>query len=724
MKKLTACFCLLCFHLMLRGQDTIRARQLDSILITAHLKKIGLQVLPATQNGFIYKGKKTEVIDLTLSGANLADKTGRQVFAKVPGVFVYDMDGPGNQINIATRGLDPHRGWEFNIRKDGVITNSDLYGYPASHYSMPLESIDHIELVRGSGSLQYGSQFGGMLNYVSKKGDTTRPFSFESINTVGSFNMLSTYNAISGKAGSFRYYAYVHKKSKNGYRDNEHTDSEAQSITLEYQPSDNFSLTVDWSRSSYTYRIPGQLNDSMFHADPTQATRSRNYFNPDIHIPSIRLRWNIADRTELYFTSSAVLGKRNSVMFDKATNIRDTINAATMQYNNRQVDVDRFNSYTNELKLLQRYYTGKRAHLFTGGVQYINNHLNRTQLGTGTTGSDFDLTLVTPGWGRDLHLRTQNVAVYAENSFELFPKFTLNAGARMEMGNSKMDGTITYYPDNEIPLSIKHRFPLFGAGFSYKPAEETELYGGWSQAYRAMAFKDLVPGSIYEKVDPDITDANGYNAELGVRGQWRFLKWDITGYLVQYNNQFGTLAETDGQGGFYTFRTNTGNSLTKGIEAFVQGDWRLGAHSMISAFTSTAFMDARYTNAVLKSGNDNISIKGNKVESAPDIITRNGITYRYKRFSVSGLVSYTAGSFADALNTRVPNATGAVGWVPSYTLLDLNAGIYINRFIDLRVNLNNVTNKKYFTKRPMFYPGPGIWPSEGRGFNVVIAVKI
>ena len=61
------------------------------------------------------------------------------------------MDGAGNQVNISTRGLDPHRGWEFNNRKDGIIINSDMYGYPASHYSMPLESIERIELVEKSG---------------------------------------------------------------------------------------------------------------------------------------------------------------------------------------------------------------------------------------------------------------------------------------------------------------------------------------------------------------------------------------------------------------------------------------------------------------------------------------------------------------------------------------------------------------------------------------------
>ncbi len=57
---------------------------------------------------------------------NIAEKTGRQIFAKIPGVFVHDMDGSGNRVNISTRGLDPHRSWEYNIRQNGIITNSDM----------------------------------------------------------------------------------------------------------------------------------------------------------------------------------------------------------------------------------------------------------------------------------------------------------------------------------------------------------------------------------------------------------------------------------------------------------------------------------------------------------------------------------------------------------------------------------------------------------------------
>ena len=96
----------------------------------------------------------TEIEEIRID-VNVAEKTPRQVFARIPGVFVYDMDGAGNQINVSTRGLDPHRSWETNIRQNGVITNSDMYGYPASHYSPPMESMERIELVRGTASLHF-----------------------------------------------------------------------------------------------------------------------------------------------------------------------------------------------------------------------------------------------------------------------------------------------------------------------------------------------------------------------------------------------------------------------------------------------------------------------------------------------------------------------------------------------------------------------------------------
>lgn len=724
MKKILHSYLLLLFATSLIAQDST-TRSLDSIILLSIQKQNTVKPLPAVQGTFLFAGKKTELIELAQTPADISNKTARQLFARVPGVFVYDMDGAGNQVNISTRGLDPHRGWEFNNRKDGIITNSDMYGYPASHYSMPMESIARIEFVRGTGSLQYGAQFGGMINYISKQGDSTRPFSFESITTAGSYNQVSSYTAVGGKTGPLRYYAYLYKKSKDGYRDNEHTNAAAQSVALTYDAGKRITIRAEWARSTYLYRIPGALNDSMFHADPRQATRSRNYFSPDIHIPSVVMNWRLSDQTRLQLTASAVLGKRSSILFDKPVNVPDTINTSTGMYNNRQVDIDRFNSYTSELRILHQYILGKHISYLTAGIQLMDNDLHRTQLGKGSTGSDYDLRLVVPGWGRDMHFKTGNLAVFAENAFRLSDRLVINLGGRIESGKTDMRGTISYYPDNQIPLSIHHRFPLFGTSFSWTPTEKTELYGGLSQAYRPMIFKDLVPGSLYEKVDPAIKDARGYNAELGFRGSLKFIKWDITGFLLQYNKRFGTLAESDPGGNLYTYRTNIGDSRSVGVEMTLQADWNLGDKSFFSFFSALSFADARYTSGMVKSGNSNISIKNNKVESAPSLISRNGLSLRVRKASFSLLYSYTAKTFADPLNTmKAPASTGAVGLVPSYGLLDLSTTIRFSKNLESKLTINNLADKSYFTKRPLFYPGPGVWPSEGRNYNLTFSVRL
>lgn len=634
------------------------------------------------------------------------------------------MDGTGNQMNISTRGLDPHRSWEFNNRKDGVITNSDMYGYPASHYNIPMEAVERIELVRGTGSLQYGAQFGGMLNYISKQPDTTKKVALESINTLGSYGLVSTYNAVSGKTNKFRYSAWANGKWITGYRKNSDASFDAEGVSLFYDATKNLHFKLDWTHSNYITHLPGPLTDSMFHANPKMATRSRNYYQPTIHVPSLTIGWNITPSTKLQFISSAIRGARNSVMFDKPATVTDTIIPATLQYNKRQVDIDHFNSYTSELRVLQTYKLLKHTSALAAGIQYMNNDLHRRQQGKGTTGSDYDLTLSTTGWGRDLHYKTKNIALFAENHWLLTKRFSVNTGARMEIGETNMTGTTVYYDAAELPNKIKHKFPLFGVSSQFDLTNDINIYAGWSQSYRPVMFKDIVPQSIYEVSDKNLKDAYGYTAELGFRGNWEFLKWDVTGFYLQYNNRMGTLAQTDTAGNLIVYRTNIGNSQTSGLEFFLQGDFLLGNNANLSLFTSSSYMDARYQDATIKSGDKNVNIDGNKVETVPNFITRNGLTLKFSSISFSALYSYIAESFADPLNTETPNASGSVGLVPSYQLLDLNLAVHLTGKIKLQANLNNALDAHYFTKRPQFYPVPGIWPSDGRTFSGTVAIKI
>jgi len=703
--------------------DTISHHVLEEVRILG--EKPDITRLDSISGTYINFGKKNEVINLSTKDAAITEKYGRQIFAKIPGVFVYDMDGTGNQVNISTRGLDPHRGWEFNIRKDGVMTNSDMYGYPASHYSIPMEAVERIEIVRGTGSLQYGAQFGGSLNYISKKPDSVRAFAFQSINTAGSYGLLSTFNSIGGTKGKFKYYAWFNKKANSGYRDNSDSKADAQNISLFYYPTKNLSVKAEWTRSNYIIHLAGPLTDAMFNANPRSSTRSRNYYNPVINIPSLTVDWKTGRYTQFRLTTEWLTGLRNSVLFDKLATVADAIDPVTLQYVNRQVDIDHFNSFTTELRFLHSYQFLGKYNTLVAGIQYMNNDLNRRQLGKGTTGSDFDLTLVTPGFGRDMHLKTKNVALFAENKWTLLPNLSVNTGVRTEIGATDMTGVIVNYPANEIPNHIPHHFPLFGVNAQYSiPKSNINLYTGWSQAYRPVIFKDIIPGSAFEVTDKDLKDAEGYNMEAGFRGKTKILSWDISYFQLLYKNRLGTIAQVNSAGEQIIFRTNIGDSFTKGLEIFTQAEFPLGEKASLSIFTATAYMDAEYKNAVIRNGTANVNIDGNQVESAPKWQSRNGVTLKFRNASLSGLYSYTGNTYADAFNAVTPSATGATGLVPAYHLVDFNGKVSFSENVQLMLNLSNAFDRKYFTKRPQFYPGPGIWPSDGRTFSATLQFNL
>jgi len=376
------------------------------------------------------------------------------------------------------------------------------------------------------------------------------------------------------------------------------------------------------------------------------------------------------------------------------------------------------------LRVLHSYpFLGQKSTV-TAGIQYMNNRTHRRQQGKGTAGTDYDLTIDTTGWGRDMFFDSDGLALFIENRSQIGKKLSVNIGLRNESGKSQLSGRTIYYPEENFPASVSHSFPLLGAGAQYDLNKKINVYGGWSQAYRPVLFKDLVPGSVFELSDPDMKDASGHNAEVGCRGKFGPLSWDVSAFQLKYNNKPGTFAQTDTLGNLTILRTNTGDALTKGLELFFQSDFYLEKKTQISVFTATSLMDARYTAGTVRSENENRSIEGNRVESVPTVISRNGLTIRYDKLSISALFSHTGETFADALNTEKPNNTGSVGLTPGYQLLDINAGVVLNQNLKILLNLSNVTNESYFTKRPQFYPGPGIWPSDGRTWSVTVQLTI
>lgn len=671
---------------------------------------------PDRTGTLITAGARSEVIELVGTDVNLSEKVGRQIFARVPGIQVYDMDGAGNQTNVSTRGLDAHRSWELNVRQDGIPVVSDAYGYPASHYSPPMEAMERVVLVRGTASLQYGAQFGGLLDYVTRAPDTTRAVAARAVLTGGSFGLRNGFGEAGGRVGAVEYQVYAAWRESDGFRDVSRSRYSAQFAGATWHASPTLSIRAQVGRSWYRYRIPGPLTDPMFAADARAATRRRNWFSPTITVPALRAEWRPRAGTRLSAQASGVVGDRSSVQFVGFATVADTAATSSGLFAPRAVDIDDFNSRTLELRFTQDHTVAGRPATLATGVAITDNDLRRRQQGAGTRGTDYDLA-VNGTFGRDLNYRSRAFAFYAEEMVRVGADWSLIPGVRIERGRTRMSGRLAYYDPADVPRTVQHDYPLFGLRAERRLAGGGEFYAGWSQAYRPMLLKDLLPENALEVSDSSMRDARGWTVEAGVRRRRgpRF-GYDIGAFWMRYDGRFGALIRDAGAGP-YLFKTNLGSTRTLGVE--IAADALLGATRSAAwrAFVAGAFFDAVYREGVAVSSGTNVSLEGNAVEGVPRAILRTGITRDGARSSLSLQVSHTARSFGDPLNTVAPNATGARGLVPAYTLVDANGSMRLSPWVRIRFGVTNLLDARYFTKRPAFYPGPGVWPSDGIGLQ-------
>ncbi|WP_158618352.1 TonB-dependent receptor family protein, partial [Flavobacterium bomense] len=373
------------------------------------------------------------------------------------------------QINVGVRGLSPNRSWELNTRQNGVDISADVFGYPEAYYNPPLEAVETIQMVRGGASLQFGPQFGGMLNYVLKR-EKEKPFSFETQNTVGSFGLVSSFNAIGGKYKKFSYYVYNHSRSADGWRENNRFTARNTHAFVEYRFSDKTKIAAEYTNSNYNMQQPGGLTDDQFRSNSRQSFRERNWFGVPWNIFSLNFDTKVNANFDVSVKAFGLIGERNSVGFTNGPNVVDAISTTTNQYAKRRVDSDIYKNLGIENRNLYRYKLGKTTQNLAFGVRLYKANTERFQKGVGTTGSNFDMSIENR-YPTDLTFTTKNIALFAENQFKITEKFSVTPGMRFEHINSTSNGRIDIVSGNDVTISEKNitrNQPLFGVGFEYK----------------------------------------------------------------------------------------------------------------------------------------------------------------------------------------------------------------------------------------------------------------
>lgn len=717
MKLIILLFC--CFSLVLSNQTDTTIYHLESLNINSQNSNFDLERLLPVENAAIYAGKKTEVINMSKVLGNIANNNSRQIFAKISGLNIWEGEGGGLQLSIGGRGLSPQRVSNFNTRQNGYDISADALGYPESYYTPPMESIDRIEIVRGAASLQYGTQFGGFLNFKLQQPEHNQKLAIQSRQTGGSFGLLNTFNSVKTSFKNLSIYSYFHFKRGDGWRDYSNFSQTGAHLNMKYFVNDKFSINFEYTKMYYLSRQPGGLTDLEFQKNPINSYRKRNWFEVDWNLFSNTIDFKINNNLKLNIRNFGLIASRNSLGILERPDRMDI-------GGNRDLIKGEYNNFGNETRLLYNYNFFNLPQVLIAGVRLYKGLTYQYQ-GLGSDKDDANFNMLNNNM--NYQFPGYNISYFFEHLINITNKLSITPGFRIEKIVTNANG---YYTKNEKDLAgniissqiinedknKSRNFALFGLGISYNLNNDNEVYTNFSQNYRAINFSDIRVSNPNFRIDPNLKDDNGWTYDFGLRGKFEdIINYDFTLFYVQYNGKIGEIFKTDSTT-FVPFRerTNISDARTYGLESVVEINLlkilRIEVNSGLFYFINFSYIDAKYINS--KSNN----VENKNVELSPNVILKTGLNYKNNNYQANIQASYMSEQYTEATNTRV-SSNAIYGIIPSYLVLDFSLK-HIGSFFTIEGGINNLLNQMYFTRRAVGYPGPGIIPSDGINFYLNI----
>ena len=708
-----------------------KVEELNEVVVRANRKKIfQIKRMKDFEGTSVYAGKKNEVILLELSMANLASNNARQIYNQIPGLNIYQNDDAGLQLNIGGRGLNPNRTSNFNTRQNGYDISADALGYPESYYTPPAEGLKEIQILRGAASLQYGTQFGGLINFIMKKPNYSEDLEILSRNTFGSNNLFTNFTSLSSTGNKLNYYGYVNYKKGDGFRNNSGFKSTNTFQYLEYKINSKTLLSSELTYMNYLAQQAGGLSDEMFKTDHLQSNRARNWFEVEWLMYNLKFKKEFSNDTNFSFSFFGLEAKRNSLGF--RTNRVSQVDSGE----ERDLIKGDFSNFGFESRLLTNYSLLNKKSLFLLGLKYYNSNSSSVQ-GPGSNGFDANFNFknsLYPNYNNQSNYSypNENIAIFAENIIYLGDKISLTPGIRYEniITNSKgfyrkinLDGAGNVIFNEKFDESDKksRNFLLFGLGFSYKANRNLEVYSNFSENYRSVTFADISTINPAYAINPEIDDEKGYTFDIGIRGNYKKkISYDANIFLLKYEDRIGFIQKVFSDGNVKSERGNVGNARINGIESLFDFDlnemFLKNNDFDLNYFINYSLINSKY----LKS--NQVGIEGKSVEFVPKHNLKTGLKFGYKNLSFNIQYSYISKQFTDSSNAEEGNLSGVIGQIPEYRLLDFSVAYKLKK-VKFESGVNNLLNEKYFTRRATGYPGPGIIPSAPRNMYVTIEIK-
>ncbi len=607
-----------------------------------------------------------------------------EVLNTQPGVNVQMNSGQELLVSIRSPVLTGGAGQgSFLFLENGVPIRAPAQGNVNALFEVHHEIADAIEVVRGPGSVRYGSNaVHGLINIIAPEPDPSRGTQLTlSANTLQRYRAdLETHFSEAG----VDYFSGLSIVDDAGWRSQSGVDMQKLTFRSKWEGA-------TWNVISSLSGINLNQETAGFAPDYRDEDVARDNPNPEAY----RDAW----------------AARANVRFERALSDTSTLTITPFAITQRMIFAQHFlpNGGTEKnghdsLGVLGRYDFGPdNLRVSIGGdAQWSTGFLTEIQeepFGFFPGDRRFPV-----GVHYDYDVDTWTFAAFAEANWQFAPDWSLLAGVRAE--------THTYDYVTNVPAGINGRFNVPPSreddfnlltpkvGVVYSGLENVELYANYARGERAPQASDLYRLQnlqTYEPLDVETLDS----FEIGFRGDHNWFGYDVAAYAADKDNFF--FRDADG------LNVPDGQTEHVGVEAALFGEYDSGLYWN----ATVSWSDQTYAFNRDVGNNSEDIVDGNRIDTAPEWLADLGVGWRNDRFSIFGWGEYVGEYFTDAANENM---------YEGHTVFHIRGAYEINGTFETFVMVRNITDERYADRADFAFGNERYFP--GEPLNATIGVRV
>ena len=690
--------------------------QLQEIVVSSQ-QILGSKFKARNRTGSAYYISPEEIRRLGYTDIN-------RMLKAVPGVNMYEEDGFGLRPNISLRGTKAERSERISIMEDGVLAAPAPYSAPAAYYFPNVARMEAIEVLKGSSQVQYGPfTTGGAINLVS----TPIPNSFSGKANI-SYGSKNTFKSHTSVGSSWKHFGYMveylryqsdgFKKYEDhaakGFKRNDiiakirvktdHVKGVNHALELKFGYADENSdetyvgLSADDFMKTPFLRYAGSQMDKL-KTDHRQwvATYLLTFSNKlkittNAYYNYFHRNWYKLNDVRAGITSKE---KRSiaDVLVDPETNIRyfDILTVKTDREGEALLVRATNRTYRSRGIQTRAEYRFNLNEFFFDlefGLRYHADEEDRFQWDDSYSMKNKKMVLFMEGiHGTNANRVTSANALAGYLLAKLrYDAWTVTAGLRYEDVNllkkdyTKEDLARSGKVRIETPNHARVLIP--GVGLHYQLMPATSVFFGIHKGFAPPS------AELYQKPESSV------NMELGTRVAIGNFRAELIGFYNNYSNMLGSdLAASGGAGTLEQF--NVGEARVKGAEFLVQYQpLPKNCNVRLPLQVSYTYTDTEIRNSFESHSWGNV-VRGDEIP----YIFKHALNMQFgiecKWFYANIGARYNS-------DMRTSPGQGTIAErekVPANLIFDASLNVFVNKYLTVRLNAINLTNRVYLTSR-------------------------